>query len=475
MDIQIKQAEFVLIICSERYWHRVNGSEENGGGLGVYWESTLTYNHIYFDRHRMNRFIPVLFNRNDLKYVPTPLKGFSPYCVDIKKEAEKLYRRLTHQHPIQKSELGRERESIPTDPKPGKFADTLVHLVKKAYEAESKVTVVSPAAPVSTVIQKPIKKEKRGNKKDHIFTTVREMLKDKYDFKKGLIATGTYSRVYRAHHNFFNEDHVLKIMNFNLILDSIPGTGIKNIKSAIEKKKKEFEQEARFFKAFKGNPNILDLELLAYVNYEYRKEVLKIPYLITKYIKGVNLKEFIRKKGPLEWKRIFYISEQILSAIAAIHQQGFFYWNVRPEKIIIRDRSHTPVLLDADMPEHISSLTDLSGTNVLINKDLYSALSYLSPFIAGTRTRVKEKASLICLFGVLLYEMVTKDIDRRDEFGFFKNLSNKLNAPGFKLKNSPAWHNGIVNIIKKAIAQKPGQRYRNVNEVLDDLRAINPK
>jgi serine/threonine protein kinase len=201
--------------------------------------------------------------------------------------------------------------------------------------------------------------------------------------------------------------------------------------------------------------------------------VFEIPYLLSKYIKGVNLKEFIKKKGPLKWELIFNISGKILSAIDAIHQQGFFYWNVRPEKIIIETDSNTPVFLDADMPEHISSLTDLSGTNVIINKDLYNTLSYLSPFIDRRKERETETASVICLFGVLLYEMATKDVDIRDEFDFFKNLYNKLNTPGFDLKKkNPTLPDGIANIIKKTIAQKPGQGYKNVKEVLNNLREI---
>jgi hypothetical protein len=194
--------------------------EENGRGLGVYFESTIAYHHIYFDTKRINRFIPVLFNKSDLKYVPSPLKGFSFYCLDNKKEAEALFQRLTRQPPVQKPGLGQERKSIPTDPKSMEFANHLVKLVKKTYETDSKVTGVSPGTSPSTTIQKPIKKEEKEDKKDPIFTAVREMLKDTYDFKGGLIATGTYSKVYLAHHKIFDEDHALKIINFNLILHS---------------------------------------------------------------------------------------------------------------------------------------------------------------------------------------------------------------------------------------------------------------
>ncbi|MDQ1352163.1 MAG: hypothetical protein QG657_2469, partial [Acidobacteriota bacterium] len=408
MDIQVKKAEFVLIICSESYWNRINGVEENGGGSGVYFETTISYNHIYFDRQKTNRFIPILFDRGDIKYVPSPIKGFSYYCIDNTKGAEELYRRLTDQPSIIKPELGQERQLPPTNPEIGEFADRLSQLVKTMHKPIIKGTNIPAGELLSPDFQQPIKK-------DPIFSTLQERLQDSYDFSGGLIATGTYSRVYMVHNKTSNRDHALKLMNFNLILHSIKAESVKDIKNIFEKKREEFEKEAQFFYEFRKNPNILGYVNQARIPYVFHDVLFEIPYLISKYIKGVSLNEYIHAKGPLEWKHILNISEKILSTIELIHQQGFFYWNIRPEKIIISDDDYNPVLLDADMPEHISSLTDLSGTKVIINKDLFNVISYLSP---QAKERKAEIDSIICLFGILLYEMTTQDTDIRDEFGF---------------------------------------------------------
>jgi hypothetical protein len=47
MEREIGKAQFVLMICTEAYYLRVMGQEKPGVGLGIAWEGTLIYNHIY--------------------------------------------------------------------------------------------------------------------------------------------------------------------------------------------------------------------------------------------------------------------------------------------------------------------------------------------------------------------------------------------------------------------------------------------
>jgi TIR domain len=43
MERQIKNSNFVLMICTEKYYKRVLGQEQPGKGLGVRWEGNLIY------------------------------------------------------------------------------------------------------------------------------------------------------------------------------------------------------------------------------------------------------------------------------------------------------------------------------------------------------------------------------------------------------------------------------------------------
>ncbi len=475
MDIQIKKAEFVIIIFTERYWHRVNGIEENGSGLGVNFESTLTYAHIYYDKKQVYRFIPVVFTKSDFKYIPTPLKGLTSYCVDNNRGTEALFRRLTKNPFIRVGPLGQRSIRTPTDPKTANFASSLTTLIKEAYEkhkpglgAKEENSRLSERTQATSIIKESIEEKKQ----DHLLSAVYEKLGDDYDFESGRIGTGTYSKVYLVRHTIFKEDYALKIMDFDFIAQSIRGHRIENIKEEYEKRKESFEEKVRFFNKFKGHPNILYIVDSGFIPYEYKGHVFKVPYMLSKYINGVNLKECIQEEGPLGWENVFNISEQILLTIDKYQQAGYFYWRVRPEKILIHGERSTPVLLDPALSEYLPGETDFTGTKIIINIDLFNSTQYLS-FFTGT-WREREIASVICLFGVLLYEMVTGDREVRIHSDFLENLYSHLNAPGFTLDDRNLdLPGGIESIIKKAVSRDAEQRYKSLGEILADLKSAN--
>lgn len=108
MDRQIRDAEFVLMICTRTYYSRVMGEEKPGSGLGIRWEGTLIYQHIYNAGSLNHRFIPVLFEDGEFGHIPTPLQGATHYRADRAPEFDRLYWRLRGITP-QKPPLGQLR------------------------------------------------------------------------------------------------------------------------------------------------------------------------------------------------------------------------------------------------------------------------------------------------------------------------------------------------------------------------------
>jgi len=113
MDRQIENSDFILVVCTEIYYKRVMGTEEEGKGQGVRWESTLTYQHLYDAGGENTRFIPVLFQSGKVEHIPKPLGGATRYRVDTDRGYEDLYRRLTNQPRARKPRLGKQR-SLPS-------------------------------------------------------------------------------------------------------------------------------------------------------------------------------------------------------------------------------------------------------------------------------------------------------------------------------------------------------------------------
>ncbi len=109
MDRQIRAADFVLMICTPTYSHRVMGEEEPAKGHGVAWESTLIYQYIYNEGTSNMRFIPVLLEGAQESDIPIPWQGVKHYRPTTKESYEELYRRLTGQPYTPKPALGTRR------------------------------------------------------------------------------------------------------------------------------------------------------------------------------------------------------------------------------------------------------------------------------------------------------------------------------------------------------------------------------
>ena len=115
MDRHIRDADFVLMICTPTYYRRVMGEEEPDKGHGVAWESTLIYQYIYNEGTSNTRFIPVLLEGGDASDIPTPWQGVKKYRPTTKEGYEELYRRLTGQPLTPKPALGTLRKMPPRE------------------------------------------------------------------------------------------------------------------------------------------------------------------------------------------------------------------------------------------------------------------------------------------------------------------------------------------------------------------------
>lgn len=109
MDKYIRITDYVVMICTDDYYKRVMGLEEEGIGLGARWEGNLIYQHLYNSGTLNYRFIPVVFNDGNKKNIPEPIQGSTYYNVDDSQQYDNLYWRLRGVK-TKKPELGKLRE-----------------------------------------------------------------------------------------------------------------------------------------------------------------------------------------------------------------------------------------------------------------------------------------------------------------------------------------------------------------------------
>lgn len=73
MERRIAWADYVLIICTPTYFRRWNNDEKPSVGLGAQWESLLTRQHLYQAAGANDKFVPVVFESEDIQCIPIPL------------------------------------------------------------------------------------------------------------------------------------------------------------------------------------------------------------------------------------------------------------------------------------------------------------------------------------------------------------------------------------------------------------------
>jgi len=105
MEEQIREADFVLVVCTAEYRRRIEKKDEPTKGRGVVWEINIIYNWLY-DAKLSKKCIPVLFEGSSADDIPLPLKGYDRYHVSSEGGYESLYRRLTSQRYVEKPPLG---------------------------------------------------------------------------------------------------------------------------------------------------------------------------------------------------------------------------------------------------------------------------------------------------------------------------------------------------------------------------------
>ena len=115
MDEKVRTSDFVLVVASERYLARFEHRESEGKGLGAKFESLLLVQEIFDNDSKNQKFIPVLFDKNDKINILGPLKPWTYFNVLDESDYEKLYRRLTDQIKIVKPAVGKIKSYSNTD------------------------------------------------------------------------------------------------------------------------------------------------------------------------------------------------------------------------------------------------------------------------------------------------------------------------------------------------------------------------
>lgn len=190
-------------------------------------------------------------------------------------------------------------------------------------------------------------------------------------------------------------------------------------------------------------------------------------YIVMEYVEGTDLKEYIRERGPLPPREAVRIMTQIVSAIELAHQNRIIHRDIKPQNILI-DREGNVKITDFGIAIALSE-TSLTQTNTLLG-----SVHYLSPEQA--RGGMATIRSDIYALGIVLYELLVGEVPFEGESAVsiaLKHFQEPLPRISQMLPTVPQ---SLENVVLKATAKEPLDRYSSCGEMLEDLQTcLNPE
>ncbi|MDR0899454.1 MAG: Stk1 family PASTA domain-containing Ser/Thr kinase [Lactobacillaceae bacterium] len=186
-------------------------------------------------------------------------------------------------------------------------------------------------------------------------------------------------------------------------------------------------------------------------------------YLVMEYVEGIDLKTYIKKFFPIPYAQVVNIMEQILSAVSMAHNHGIVHRDLKPQNILI-DSQGMVKITDFGIAVARSEF-GMTQTNTVLG-----TIHYLSP--EQVRGGTTSNKSDIYSLGIILYEMLAGRVPYEGENAvqIAMKHSNDEIPP---LRNiDPNVPQPLENVIIRATAKNPDNRYLTAEDMANDLRTV---
>jgi len=189
-------------------------------------------------------------------------------------------------------------------------------------------------------------------------------------------------------------------------------------------------------------------------------EIDEIKYISMEYIKGQNLKELIRTSGTLTVETTISIIRQICEALKVAHQKGIVHRDLKPQNIMI-DNNGIVYAMDFGLAK------SFEAQETSISRAIVGTPPYLSPEQA--KGEKADQRSDIYSLGIIMYELLTgkQPFEAETTAGYIhKHIHERPAAPS---EINPLIPFYLKRIIIKCLEKDKEQRYKNAEEILEDL------
>lgn len=266
-----------------------------------------------------------------------------------------------------------------------------------------------------------------------------QKINDRYEIIKS-IGEGGMANVYLAYDTILDRRVAIKVLRGDL--------------SGDEKFVRRFQREALSASSL-SHPNIVEMYDVGEDNGLY--------YIVMEYIEGKTLKQLIKKRGSLTLSEAIDIMLQLTDGISHAHDSYIIHRDLKPQNIMIREDGSIKIT-DFGIAMALNS-TQLTQTNSVMG-----SVHYLPPEQAsGKGSTIRSD---IYSMGILFYELLTGQLPFKGDNAVEIALKQmRDDIPSIRKKN-PAIPQSVENVILKATAKNPKNRYADAKEMHADLLTV---
>ena len=182
-------------------------------------------------------------------------------------------------------------------------------------------------------------------------------------------------------------------------------------------------------------------------------------FIVMELIDGITLKQYMEKKGTLNWKETLHFAMQIAKALEHAHGRSIVHRDIKPHNVMVLKNGSVKVT-------DFGIARVMSKSNTL-TKEALGSVHYISPEQAKGGW-VDNRSDLYSL-SVVMYEMMTgrPPYDGESPVAVaIKHINGGAPMPSTLNPNIPG---GLEQIIMKGMALDAKDRYLSATEMLQDM------
>ena len=184
-----------------------------------------------------------------------------------------------------------------------------------------------------------------------------------------------------------------------------------------------------------------------------------VDYIVMELIEGITLKQYLEKKGCLNWRETLHFAMQIAKALEHAHSRGIVHRDIKPHNIMI--------LKDGSIKVADFGIARIASAQSTLTREALGSVHYISPEQAKGAW-VDDRSDLYSL-GVVMYEMLTGRTPYDGETPVsvaIQHINGGAPLPSTLVTGIPR---GLEQITMHAMASNADERYSSATEMLRDM------